>query len=97
MDTMLQDLRYAARQLIKQPLFTLVSAITLALGIGATTAIFSAVNAVLLRTLPYADPERIMLLYERWREGNNGAVSVGNYVQWQARNQSFEHLSAFHA
>ncbi len=96
MDTLVQDLRYAVRQLLKQPLFTLVSAITLALGIGATTAIFSAVNAVLLRSLPYADPERIMLLYERWREGNNGGVSVGNYVQWQERNRSFEHLSAFH-
>ena len=94
MDTLLQDLRYAARQLIRQPLFTIVSALTLALGIGATTAIFSAVNAVLLRSLPYADPERIMLVYERWR-GEDGNVSVGHYVEWSARNRSFEHLSAF--
>jgi len=93
-DTLLQDLRYAARQLVKQPLFTLVSVLTLALGIGATTAIFSAVNAVLLRSLPYADPERIMLVYERWR-GSDGNVSVGSFLEWSARNRSFEHLSAF--
>src|SRR5215203_4888448 len=94
MSVLLQDLRYAARQLIQQPLFTLVAAVTLALGIGATTAIFSAVNAVLLRSLPYADPDRIMLVYERWR-GGDGSVSVGSYAEWKARNRSFEHLSAY--
>ncbi len=94
MDTLLQDLRYAVRQLLNQPLFTIVSAFTLALGIGATTAIFSAVNAVLLRSLPYSDPERVVLVYERWREGD-GNVAVGHYTEWITRSRSFEHLAAF--
>jgi predicted permease len=93
-DTLLQDLRYAFRQLVNQPLFTLVSAVTLALGIGATTAIFSAVNAVLLRSLPYGDPERLVLVHERW-QGGDGNVAVGHYVDWVERNRSFEHLAAF--
>ncbi len=95
MDNLLQDLRYAFRQLINQPLFTLVSAVTLALGIGATTAIFSAVNAVLLRSLPYSDPERVVLVYERW-QGGDGNVAVGHYGDWREGNRSFEHLAAFH-
>lgn len=94
MDTLLQDLRYAGRQLIHQPLFTVISALTLALGIGANTAIFSIVHSVLLQPLPYADPNRMVLLFETWR-GMDGNVSVGNYADWKAQSQSFEHLAAF--
>lgn len=94
MDTLIQDLRYAGRQLINQPLFTVVVALTLGLGIGANTAIFSIIHSVLLQPLPYADPDRIVLAYETWR-GMDGNVSVGNYVDWKTQSKSFEYLAAF--
>ncbi len=93
MDTLLQDLRFAARQLIKRPLFAIVAILTLALGIGANTAIFSIVHSVLLRSLPFADPERMVIVYEQWR-GQDANVSVGNYADWVAQNQVFEQLAA---
>jgi putative ABC transport system permease protein len=93
-DDLAADLRYAARTMRRTPGFTAAAIVSLALGIGATTAIFSAVNAVLLRSLPYADPERLVLAYERWK-GGDGNVAAGHYVDWIERNRSFEHLAAF--
>ncbi|MGE0129997.1 MAG: ABC transporter permease [Blastocatellales bacterium] len=93
----MQDLRYGARMLMKQPGFTFVAIVTLALGIGANTAIFSVVNAVLLRPLPYEESERLVVLHEtnpqQGRDEMN--ISYPNFTDWRARSQSFEQMAAF--
>jgi putative ABC transport system permease protein len=81
-----QDLAYGFRTLARNPGFTLIALLTLAIGIGATTAIFSAVNAVILRPLAIPDVDRVMLVSERF-EGRPSGVSVGNLVDWQAANR----------
>lgn len=97
MQTLLQDLRYGARMLLKKPGFTFVAILTLALGIGANTAIFSVVNAVLLRPLPYAEPERIIQLWETAKSRNikQGSVSPHCFNDWKTQNESFEQLAAY--
>jgi predicted permease len=87
-----QDFRFAVRQLLKAPGFTLVAVATLALGIGATTAIFSAVRAVVLRPFAYAHPDRVVLVAETWRDRISNAA-VGNYIDWQAQSKSFEQMA----
>ncbi|NOT58741.1 MAG: ABC transporter permease, partial [Acidobacteria bacterium] len=96
MESLWQDLRFGARMLLKQPGFTLIAVITLALGIGATTAIFSVVNAVLLNPLGYADAERIMLLSSsRLNEpASSGPISYPNFLDWQRQQTTFSHLAA---
>ena len=89
-----QDLRYGARMLMKQPGFTLIAVLTLALGIGANTAIFSIVNAVLLRPLPYQAPERLVIVQER-ESGGGFSPSYPNFVDWRAQNQAFEKIAVF--
>src|ERR1051326_2546739 len=88
--------RFALRQLIKNPAFSAVAIATLALGIGANTAIVSIVNAVLLRPLPYPDAERIMVLNESSGPGQDYAVALPDYFDWQKENTVFEHLAATH-
>ncbi len=96
MQTIFHDMRYGARMLLKKPGFTLIAVITLALGIGANTAIFSVVNAVLLRPLPYAEPERLVWAWGNFRGGTNRAsVNPLDFLDYRAGNQSFEHLGAF--
>lgn len=97
MESCWQDLRFGARMLVKQPGFTLIAVITLALGIGATTAIFSVVNAVLLRPLPFAQSERIVRLWESLPQGNGLRVAVryANFQDWRQQNQAFTHLAAY--
>jgi putative ABC transport system permease protein len=93
MQALWQDLRYGARMLMKNPGFTLIAVLTLGLGIGANTAIFSVVNALLLRPLPYAESERLALLSEKSRTGERDSVSYPNYADWRARSQSFEGMA----
>ncbi len=88
-----QDIGFALRQLVANPGFSLVAIVTLALGIGATTAIFSAVNAVVLRPLPIADPERLVFVFNEWK-GNLGSVSAGNFTDVAAEQRGFDSLTA---
>jgi putative ABC transport system permease protein len=94
---MLNDLRYAVRQLRKSPGFTTAAVLTLALGIGANTAIFSVVYAVLLRPLPYREPERLVQLYETGLRagGSRDWVSFPNFLDWRRQNQVFEDVAAY--
>jgi putative ABC transport system permease protein len=92
----MNDVRLALRQLIRNPAFSAVAVITLALGIGANTAIFSIVNAVLLRPLPYPDADRIMVLNESSGPGQDYSVALPDYFDWQHDNTVFEHLAATH-
>jgi len=93
LEALWQDLRFGARMLLKQPGFTLIAILTLALGIGANTAIFSIVNAVLLRPFPYQAPERLVIVQER-ESGGGFSPSYPNFVDWRAQNTAFEAISA---
>ena len=92
-----QDLRYATRMLRKQPAFTLAAVLTLALGIGANTAIFSIVNAVLLQPLPYPDPSRLFVVYQPVSRGvgDRARFSAENFLDLQRESRSFEALGAY--
>jgi putative ABC transport system permease protein len=94
-DEMFQDLRYGVRMLVKNPGFTFVAVLTLALGIGANTAIFSIVNAVLLQPLPFSEPDRLVWTWGNIRNGGNRAsVSPLDYLDYRAQNTTFEHFAA---
>jgi len=94
MDSLLKDIRYGVRGLLKHPGFTAIVVITLALGIGASTAIFSVVDNVLLRRLPYRNAENIVAIQELNREGKRSQVTSANFLDWRAQNTVFEHLAA---
>ena len=95
MTTLIQDLRYALRMLLKNPGFAAVAVVALALGIGANTAIFSVVNTILLRSLPYDDPDRLMVVKEnKLPQFPEFSVSPGNFLDWRKQNASFEKLAA---
>src|SRR5689334_205151 len=96
METILKDIRYAIRGLLQRPGFTAIALITLALGIGANTAIFSVVNAVLLRPLPFRDPEQLVIVWEdaAFAGFPRNTPAPANYVDWKTQNQSFADMAA---
>src|SRR5205085_3106673 len=96
METLLQDIRYGARVLARNKGFTAVAVLTLALGIGANTAIFSVVNELLLRPLPYRDADRIVMLWEVTPSGRHqNTTSRKNFLGWREQSKSFEAIAAF--
>ncbi len=94
MNTLFKDIRYGVRSLLKHPGFTALVVITLAVGIGASSAIFSIVNTVLLRPLPYAQAERIVAIQELNREDKRVQVTPADFLDWRAQNTVFEQLAA---
>src|SRR5262249_31422920 len=90
-----QDLRYGARMLLKQPGFTLIAVITLALGVGANTAIFSVVNAVLLRPLPFKSPQQLMWLGESSDDSTNDSVPGPHFLEWSEQSRTLESLAGY--
>ncbi len=96
METLTKDIRYAIRSLIRYPTFTLIATLTLALGIGANTAIFSVVNALLLRPLPFTQPDKLMQVWETTvKDGQQHDVAYPNFADWRDRNRSFEQIATY--
>src|SRR5919108_48905 len=96
MNQFLSDLRYGPRMLRKSPAFTAIAVLTLALGIGANTAMFSIVYGVLLRALPFPEPDRVVHLYTKSPQfGERQSISFPNYLDWQRRSQSFEQMASY--
>ncbi|HET7457335.1 MAG TPA: ABC transporter permease [Gemmatimonadaceae bacterium] len=96
MDSLLQDLRFAVRGLLRRPGFTAAVVATLALGIGANAAIFSVVNAVLLRPLPYADPDRLVMVWGRYPDFGRTGTSLPDFIDWRAGATTFQQMAALH-
>ena len=95
METLFQDTRYAIRTMLKSPGFTVVAVLALALGIGANTAIFSVVNAVLLRPLPYKDPDRLVHLHRMQPPIQSAPISRPDYFEWENQQEVFQGIAAF--
>ncbi len=95
MRTLLQDLQYAVRQMRKSPGFAFVAILTLAIGIGANTTIFSVVNGVLLNPLPYPDADRLVVLFHNKPNFAKGSISYPNFLDWQRDNRCFEAVAAY--
>src|SRR6266545_2395478 len=91
----MNDFKFAFRQLLKNPGFTAVAVLTLALGIGANTAIFSVVNGVLLKPLPYPESERLVRLSEAGLDWSGGPISYPNFADWKAEQTVFEALGIY--
>jgi predicted permease len=95
METLIQDLKYAARVLLKSPGFVAIAVLTLALGIGANTALFSIVNGVLLRPLPYPRPSELVVISETTQNFESSSISYPNFLDWQRTNSSFASIAAY--
>src|SRR5271154_7279547 len=95
MESLLQDLRYGLRMLRRSPGFTAVAVITLALGIGANTAMFSVINSVLLRSLPFPNPSRVMVVWKTMSNGSPNAFSTPAFLEMRQQSDVLVHLGAF--
>ncbi|MCM3905196.1 MAG: ABC transporter permease, partial [Pyrinomonadaceae bacterium] len=97
MESLVKDLRYGVRSLLKHPGFTCIAVLTLALGIGANTAIFSLVNAVLLRALPFREPDRLVMVWEdaSFAGFPRNTPAPANYADWKEQNHVFEDMATF--
>src|SRR5438552_13863231 len=95
LEAFLQDIRYGLRAIRKSPVYSLIIILTLALGIGANTAIFSVVDSVLLKPLPYPGAERLVWLGESHAKAEGISVTWGNYRAWEKYNHSFEDMAAY--
>ena len=95
LSTLWQDIRYGARMLVKNPGVNIIVIIALALGIGANTAIFSVVNAVLLRPMPYDESERLVFLNEKSPVLDEMSISYPNFLDWREHNQTFEKMGVY--
>src|SRR5262244_2949687 len=95
MDALFKDLQFALRSLLKRPGFTAVAVITLMLAIGVNTTIFSVVNAVLLRALPFRDPEHLVSVYKPATAGGLPGIAAYQYLAWHEQQKSFEDVAAF--
>lgn len=97
MTTLVADIRFGFRMLLKSPTVTIVAIVALTLGIGANTAIFSVVNAVLLRSFPYSDPEKLALVWEKRQGGrtDQNVINLGNFTDWKNQNQVFSDMAVF--
>src|SRR5215475_6754186 len=90
-----QDLRYGARMLLKRKVFTIVAALTLALGIGANTAVFSVISAVLIRPLPFAEADQLVMIWETQPDVRGPVGTYPDFLDWRAQAQSFQGIAAF--
>src|SRR5215217_5707272 len=99
MNTLSQDIRYGVRTLTERPGFTVAAVLALALGIGANSAIFSVVNGVLLRALPYKEPNQLIMVQSTKRQDPRrvGSASYLDFADWKTQNQVFDDMAAFHA
>ena len=95
MNTLLADIRFGLRMLLKSPTTTIVALFALTLGIGANTAIFSVVNGVLLRTFPYHEAERLVLVWEKSPRTDQNVINLGNFSDWKEQNQVFTDMAVF--
>src|SRR6185436_16871552 len=97
MQTLWQDLRYGARMLSKQPGFTLIAVVTLSLGIGANTALFSMINTVLLRPLPFKDPDQLVAVSEQRASSGRAHLTISGheFLGWREQSQVFENIAVY--
>jgi len=95
MNTLLSDLRFGLRMLLKNPAVTFIAVLALTLGIGANTAIFTVVNAVILGTLPYANPEQLVTVWEKREGREQNVINLGNFTDWKKQNTVFSDMAVF--